>query len=62
LRTNRTGFTPIAGRARRASEGYLNYLFDYPIFVLTDLALPAFLLVKWSRMREILAEAEIAAR
>ena len=41
-------------------EGYLDYLFDYPIFVLTDLALPAFLLVKWSRMREVVAKAEIA--
>lgn len=41
-------------------EGYLDYLFDYPIFVLTDLALPAFLLVKWSRMREVVADAEIA--
>jgi hypothetical protein len=43
-----------------SGEGYLDYLFDYPIFVLTDLALPAFLLVKWSRMREVVAQAEIA--
>jgi hypothetical protein len=43
-----------------SGEGYLDYLFDYPIFVLTDLALPAFLLVKWSRMREVVAKAKIA--
>lgn len=41
-------------------ESYLGYLFDYPVFVVTDIALPAFILVKWSRMREVLARAEIA--
>jgi hypothetical protein len=41
-------------------ENYLGYLFDYPVFVITDIALPAFILVKWSRMRETLARAEIA--
>ena len=41
-------------------ENYLGYLFDYPVFVITDFALPAFILVKWSRMRETLARAEIA--
>jgi hypothetical protein len=41
-------------------ESYLGYLFDYPVFVVTDIALPAFILVKWSRMRETLARAEIA--
>ena len=43
-----------------SGESYLDYLFDYPIFVVTDIALPAFILVKWSRMRETLARAEIA--
>lgn len=43
-----------------SGESYLGYLFDYPVFVITDIALPAFILVKWSRMRETLARAEIA--
>jgi hypothetical protein len=43
-----------------SGESYLDYLFDYPVFVVTDIALPAFILVKWSRMRETLARAEIA--
>lgn len=41
-------------------ESYLGYLFDYPVFVITDIALPALILVKWSRMREVLARVEIA--
>lgn len=35
-------------------EGYLNYIFNYPIFILTDIALPIFLLTKWSKIREYL--------
>jgi energy-coupling factor transporter transmembrane protein EcfT len=30
---------------------YLNYIFDYPIFVITDIALPIFLMIKWNRVR-----------
>jgi len=41
-------------------ESYLGYLLDYPVFVVTDIALPALILVKWSRMREVMARAEIA--
>jgi hypothetical protein len=41
-------------------ESYLGYLLDYPVFVVTDIALPALILVKWSRIREVLARAEIA--
>jgi hypothetical protein len=44
----------------QSGESHLDYLFDYPVFVVTDIALPAFILVKWSRMRETLARAEIA--
>lgn len=39
----------------QTGESYLGYLFDYPIFVLSDVALPVFLMLKWSRMREVLA-------
>lgn len=35
-------------------ESYLGYLFTYPIFLLTDIALPIFLLIKWSRLKEYL--------
>ncbi|NDA80785.1 MAG: hypothetical protein EBX92_06635 [Actinobacteria bacterium] len=35
-------------------ESYLNYLFVYPIFILTDIAIPIFLLIKWSRIKEFL--------
>ena len=38
----------------QTGESYLGYLFDYPIFLLSDVALPAFLMLKWSRMREVL--------
>lgn len=40
-------------------ESYLDYLFEYPIFVLTDIALPIFILFKWSDMRTAVARAEI---
>jgi hypothetical protein len=32
-------------------RSYLNYIFDYPIFVITDIALPIFLMIKWNRVR-----------
>ena len=35
-------------------ESYLGYLFNYPIFIITDIALPVFLLIKWSRIKEYL--------
>ena len=35
-------------------ESYLGYLFIYPIFILTDIAIPIFLLIKWSRIKEYL--------
>jgi hypothetical protein len=40
-------------------ESYLDYLFQYPIFVLTDIALPIFILMKWNDMRTAVARAEI---
>lgn len=46
---------------QQTSESFFNYLYDYPVFVVTDIALPAFILVKWSRMREEITKAEIAA-
>lgn len=38
-------------------QSYLDYLFEYPIFVLTDIALPVLVLMKWSRMKQAVAEA-----
>lgn len=35
-------------------ESYLGYLFVYPIFILTDIAIPIFLLIQWSRIKEYL--------
>lgn len=35
-------------------ESYLGYLLIYPIFILTDIAIPIFLLIKWSRIKEYL--------
>lgn len=35
-------------------ESYLGYLFVYPVFLLTDIVIPIFLLIKWSRIREYL--------
>lgn len=40
-------------------ESYLDYLFEYPIFVLTDIALPILILFKWSDMRAAVARAEL---
>lgn len=42
-------------------ESYLNYLFVYPIFILTDIAIPIFLLIKWSRIKEYLVVHEGAS-
>lgn len=30
---------------------YIDYLFNYPVFVITDIALPIFLMVKWNNVR-----------
>ena len=30
---------------------YIDYLFNYPIFVITDIALPIFLMIKWNNIR-----------
>jgi len=40
-------------------ESYLDYLFEFPIFVLTDIALPIFIVFKWSDMRTAVARAQI---
>jgi hypothetical protein len=34
------------------NTAYLNYLFDYPVFVITDIALPIFIMVKWNHVRK----------
>lgn len=33
-------------------ESYLNYLVDYPIFLITDIAIPLLVMWKWSQIRE----------
>ena len=38
-------------------RSYLDYLFQYPIFVVTDVALPILVLMKWSRMKQAVTEA-----
>jgi hypothetical protein len=35
----------------QTGSGFLSYLIDYPIFVLTDIALPALIMWKWYEMR-----------
>lgn len=35
-------------------ESYLGYLFLYPVFILTDIAIPVFLIFQWSKIREYL--------
>lgn len=30
---------------------YIDYLFNYPVFVITDIALPIFLMIKWNNVR-----------
>lgn len=36
---------------------YIDYLFNFPIFVLTDIALPIFLMVKWNNVRRSVLKA-----
>jgi len=36
-------------------QNYLSYLIDYPIFILTDFALPVLVLWKWSQLKENLS-------
>ena len=42
----------------QTGDTYLDYIFEYPIFVITDIALPVLILLKWSRMRQAITEAE----
>ncbi len=35
-------------------QSYLSYLLDYPIFILTDFAIPILVLWKWSQLKEII--------
>jgi hypothetical protein len=35
-------------------ESYLGYLIIYPVFILTDIAIPVFLMFQWSKIREYL--------
>jgi hypothetical protein len=39
-------------------SAYMDYLFEYPIFVVTDIALPVLVVMKWSRMRAAVASAD----
>lgn len=36
---------------------YIDYLFNYPVFVLTDMALPIFLMLKWNNVRRSVLKA-----
>jgi hypothetical protein len=36
---------------------YIDYLFKYPVFVITDIALPIFLMVKWNNVRRSVLKA-----
>lgn len=36
---------------------YIDYLFNYPVFVITDIALPIFLMVKWNNVRRSVLKA-----
>lgn len=42
----------------QTGETYLDYIFEYPVFVITDIALPVLILLKWSNMKQAIAEAE----
>jgi hypothetical protein len=37
---------------------YVDYLFQYPIFIVTDIALPVLVLMKWRRMRQAVLDAD----
>lgn len=36
---------------------YIDYLFNYPVFVITDIVLPIFLMVKWNNVRRSVLKA-----
>lgn len=36
---------------------YIDYLFNYPVFVITDIALPIFLMTKWNNVRKSVLKA-----
>ena len=36
---------------------YIDYLFNFPVFVITDIALPIFLMVKWNNVRRSVLKA-----
>lgn len=36
---------------------YVDYLFNYPVFVITDIALPIFLMIKWNNVRRGILQA-----
>lgn len=38
-------------------EAYIDYLFNYPVFVITDIAIPIFLMVKWNNVRRSVLKA-----
>ena len=40
-------------------ETYLDYLFQTPVFIITDIALPVFLMLKWGNVRRSMAITEI---
>lgn len=43
----------------QTGESYLGYLFTYPVFILTDIAIPVFLIYLWSKVREYLVLHEV---
>ena len=38
-------------------QAYIDYLFNYPVFVITDIALPIFLMIKWNNVRRSILKA-----
>lgn len=38
------------------NKSYLNYIIDYPIFILTDIALPVLALWKWYEMKKFIVD------
>jgi hypothetical protein len=45
-----------------SGEGYASYLLHYPVFVVTDVAIPLFVLWQWSRLRQAVVQAEKGVR
>jgi hypothetical protein len=41
-------------------NAYMDYLFQYPIFIVTDIALPVLVVMKWSRMKAAVDSAGMA--